>query len=158
MLAGNSIGSRIALEVALVEPKLVQGLLLYNAAAGINNKFTITDKLTPFYFKIFAIPIFTVLDLLLKNKSFAINLFDRVRDPLNIKSTLESVYVNKAACDDFLIDCIEDAAKDENSLDVFVEILTNDAGKTPDMFMESLNNVPIHFVWVSFLYSIYCGT
>lgn len=95
ILAGNSIGSRIALEAALISPESVKGLLLYNAAAGINNKFTITDTLTPFTLKLFAVPIFTLLDILLKQDWFGTWLFERTKNPENIRKTLQSVYVNK---------------------------------------------------------------
>ena len=136
ILAGNSIGSRISLETALIAPDLVRGLLLYNCAAGINNKFTLTDTLTPFAIKAFAVPIFTLLDVLLKNDGFAKGLFERTRKPENVKATLQSVYVNKDACDDELVDSILTAAADDNALKVFVEILTNDAGTTPDTFID----------------------
>ena len=136
ILAGNSIGSRISLETALIAPDLVRGLLLYNCAAGINNKFTLTDTLTPFSIKAFAVPIFSLLDLLLKNDGFAKGLFERTRKPENVKATLQSVYVNKDACDEELVESILTAAADDNALKVFVEILTNDAGSTPDTFID----------------------
>lgn len=119
---------------------------MFNAAAGINNKFTITDTLTPFSLKVLAVPIFTLLDILLKFEPFATWLFERTRKPENIRATLQSVYVNKAACDDELVSSIARAAEDENALKVFVEILTNDAGATPDTFIDRIK-CPIHFVW-----------
>ena len=96
----------------------IRALLLFNAAAGINNKFTMSDSLTPFSLKLFAIPIFTVLDILLKTNIFSSWLFERTRKRENIRSTLQSVYVNKFACDDELIDSIAKAAEDPNALDV----------------------------------------
>jgi|LauGreSBDMM110SN_4_FD.fasta_scaffold61546_1 pimeloyl-ACP methyl ester carboxylesterase len=146
ILAGNSIGSRIALEAALLAPDSIRGLLLYNAAAGINNKFTLTDTLTPLSIKLFAIPIFTLLDVLLKNEGFSSWLFERTRKPENILSTLQSVYSNKESCDEELVNSIATAAQDPNALKVFVEILTQDAGKTPDTFMEKIS-CPIKFIW-----------
>jgi pimeloyl-ACP methyl ester carboxylesterase len=122
VLAGNSIGSRIALETTLLAPESVRGLLLFNAAAGINNKFTLTDTLTPLSLKLFAIPIFSLLDILLKNVKFSSWLFERTRKPENILSTLRSVYVNKAACDDELVGSIASAAQDANALEVIDQI------------------------------------
>lgn len=121
-------------------------MLLYNAAAGINNKFTITDTLTPISLKLFAVPIFTVLDFLLKNSVFSTWLFERTRSRENIRSTLQSVYVNKDACDDYLVDSIASAAEDPNALKVFVEILTNAPGATPDTFIDKVL-CPIKFIW-----------
>jgi len=146
ILAGNSIGSRVALEAALMEPKIVRGLLLFNTAAGINNKFTLTDTLTPLSIKLFAIPVFTILDILLKNINFSTWLFERTRKTENIRATLQSVYVNKEACDEELVESIACAAQDPNALQVFVEILTNDAGMTPDTFIDQIQ-CPIKFIW-----------
>jgi pimeloyl-ACP methyl ester carboxylesterase len=115
ILAGNSIGSRVALEAARLAPETIRGLLLYNTAAGINNKFTITDTLTPLSIKLFAVPIFTLLDLLLKIDSFSGWFFERTRNPENIRATLQSVYVNKEACDDELVNSIASAAMDPNA-------------------------------------------
>lgn len=118
IIAGNSIGSRIALEAARIAPESVRALLLYNCAAGINNKFTITDSLTPLSLKLFAVPIFTLLDVLLKANFFSSWLFERTRNPENIRATLQSVYVNKDACDDELVSSIANAALDPNALKV----------------------------------------
>ena len=66
----------------------------------------------------FAVPIFSLLDLLLKNNASASWLFERTRNPENIRATLQSVYVNKGACDDTLVSSIATAAKDPNALKV----------------------------------------
>ena len=49
-------------------------------------------------------------------------------------------------CDDELVASIYAAAQDSKAREVFVEILTSDAGKTPDEFMDQIN-CPIQFVW-----------
>jgi pimeloyl-ACP methyl ester carboxylesterase len=146
ILAGNSIGSRICLEAALNAPDDVRGLLLYNAAAGINNKFTLYDTLTPPLLKVFCVPVFSLLDFLLKQEAFATWLFERTRKPENIRATLQSVYVNKDACDDELVASISKPAEDPNALKVFVEILTGAPGTTPDTFIDQIK-CPIKFVW-----------
>ena len=146
ILAGNSIGSRVALEAALLAPDTVKGLLLFNAAAGINNKFTLFDTLTPWAIKAFAVPLFTTLDVLLKNKRFANALFERTRKPDNVRATLQSVYVNKERCDDELVGSILGAAADASALDVFIEVLTAAPGATPDEFIDRIT-CPIQLVW-----------
>jgi len=146
VIAGNSMGSRVALEAALLAPDTVKGLLLFNAAAGINNKFTLTDTLTPWFIKAFAVPIFTALDVLLKNPGFATALFERTRKPENVRATLQSVYVNKERCDDELVGSILGAAADARALDVFVEVLTAAPGATPDTFLDRIQ-CPIQLVW-----------
>ena len=146
VVAGNSIGSRIALEAALLAGDKIRGLLLFNAAAGINNKFVISDRLTPLSLKLFAAPLFSVLDILLKNRFFSSWLFERTKNPENIKSTLQSVYVNKERCDDFLVQSIASPAEDPNALKVFVEILTNDPGVTPDTFIDQIK-MPMKLIW-----------
>ena len=146
VLVGNSIGSRIALQAALQASEKIRGLLLFNAAAGINNKFVITDELTPLSLKLFAVPLFGLLDILLKNQGFSTWFFERTKKPENIRATLQSVYVNKERCDDALVKSISFPAEDPNSLKVFVEILTNDAGATPDAFIDRIK-MPIKLIW-----------
>jgi pimeloyl-ACP methyl ester carboxylesterase len=119
ILVGNSIGSRIALECAATAPETIKGLLLYNAAAGINNKFTLTDELTPPLVKwLIARPLFSLLDILLRQPSFANWLFERTRKPENIRKTLQSVYVNQDAVDDVLVSSIAAPATDPRALQV----------------------------------------
>ena len=145
VVAGNSIGGLVAVNCA-ADGDGVKGLLLFNCAGGSNNKFVITDELTPWYLKLFAVPIFSTLDVLLKNAGFARWLFERTKTPENVQATLQSVYGNKAAVDDELVESILRPADDPNALDVFVRVLTGDPGTTPEKIMPRVD-VPTHLVW-----------
>ena len=57
-----------------------------------------------------------------------------------------SYTVNKDRCDDILVQSIAFPAEDPNALNVFVEILTNDAGQTPDTFIDKID-MPIKLIW-----------
>eukprot|EP00968_Pinguiococcus_pyrenoidosus_P024116 scaffold4289_cov246-Pinguiococcus_pyrenoidosus.AAC.1 len=144
-LAGNSVGSLVAATTAASNPD-VRGLLLYNIAAGMNNKFTMTDDLTPWTLKLFAIPLFSTLDALLGNDGFSKWFFERTKTEENVAQTLKSVYVNDERVDKELVQSILRPADDPNALEVFVRILTGYPGTTPDKLVPDLN-CPIKFIW-----------
>lgn len=53
-----------------------------------------------------AMPIFKLIDLILKTPSVAVPAFERFRQRESIRGVLQNVYVNKAAVDDELVDII----------------------------------------------------
>ena len=69
-------------------------------------------------------PIFLLLDALLKQRSLAQVLFNKFRTPDNIKSVLQSVYVDHNRVDEELIELIYRPSCDQGALDAFVAIIT----------------------------------
>eukprot|EP00929_Paragymnodinium_shiwhaense_P016957 TRINITY_DN12576_c0_g1_i1.p1 TRINITY_DN12576_c0_g1~~TRINITY_DN12576_c0_g1_i1.p1 ORF type:complete len:175 (-),score=31.20 TRINITY_DN12576_c0_g1_i1:229-753(-) len=112
----------------------------------MNNKFTMTDDLTPWSLKLFAVPIFALLDFLLRQKGFAAWLFERTKSAENVQQTLRNVYVNKSVVDKELVNSILAPADDPNALEVFTLILTGDPGTTPDKLLPRVT-CPIKLVW-----------
>eukprot|EP00636_Phaeomonas_parva_P015360 CAMPEP_0118887274 /NCGR_PEP_ID=MMETSP1163-20130328/25045_1 /TAXON_ID=124430 /ORGANISM="Phaeomonas parva, Strain CCMP2877" /LENGTH=348 /DNA_ID=CAMNT_0006825677 /DNA_START=201 /DNA_END=1247 /DNA_ORIENTATION=- len=145
VLAGNSIGGLVAVTTA-AKNAAAKGLLLFNCAGGMNNKFTITDDLTPLNLKLIATPIFSLLDILLRNEGFSRWFFERTKTEENVATTLASVYVNKDRVDGELVRSILRPADDANALEVFVRILTGDPGTTPEKLMPDVA-CPVKLVW-----------
>jgi pimeloyl-ACP methyl ester carboxylesterase len=114
----------------------------------MNNKFVLYDTLTPWYLKLVAYPFLTLLDILLNNEQFAQRFFDQIRTEDNIRTTLQSVYVNKDRVDDELVQSILKPAYHPNALKVFVRILTGHPGTTPDKLLPYVTK-PVKLVWGS---------
>ena len=77
-----------------------------------------------------AMPIFLLIDALLKQRSVAQVLFNKFRTPENIKSVLQSVYGNAAAVDEELVELIYRPSCDQGALDAFVSIITGGGPRT----------------------------
>jgi len=148
ILFGNSIGSLVACTAAADKARgsRVQGLVLNNCAAGMNNKFLMTStKVSPIGRALFS-GIFGVLDFLLAQDGFASWFFERTKTEENVSKVLQSVYVNKARVDGDLVSSILSPADDPNAQKVFVKILCGDPGATPETFMDEVKQ-PMLLVW-----------
>ena len=125
-LVGNSIGS-LACLLAAAEAEAagvrVRGVAVLNTAGAMNNK-GISDD---WRLKL-AAPLFALIDWLLAQPRIARTLFDRVREPGNIRDVLKSVYVNHDAIDDDLIELICSPAEDKGALETFVSIISGPPG------------------------------
>jgi len=146
VLMGNSIGSLVCCTAARDRPAAARGLVLCNCAAGMNNKFIVTDKRTPAVGKLIFGAIFGLLDILLSIDAFANWFFAKIKSVETVSNVLKGVYVDKTAVDDELVRSILDPAEDPNALNAFVKILTGDPGTTPDKFMDQIKQ-PILLVW-----------
>eukprot|EP00252_Welwitschia_mirabilis_P007909 TRINITY_DN19608_c0_g1_i6.p1 TRINITY_DN19608_c0_g1~~TRINITY_DN19608_c0_g1_i6.p1 ORF type:complete len:282 (-),score=35.00 TRINITY_DN19608_c0_g1_i6:69-914(-) len=108
VLVGNSVGS-LACLIAAAESRaeaqakgsVVQALVLLNCAGGMNNKALVGDWRT----RVLS-PLLWLIDFLLKQKVIASFIFQWVKARENLKKILESVYSNKAAVDDELIEVL----------------------------------------------------
>lgn len=149
VLLGNSIGSLIAITAAASawgRDGGVRGLLLLNVAGGMNVGHMVTDDLTPPGLKVAASLIFGALKALLSLGGFASWFFERLKTPGNVSQVMKSIYVNKDAVDDELVEGILAPAEDPNALAVFVKILTGDPGTSPDKLMP-LIKIPVLLIW-----------
>ncbi|CAN6333035.1 unnamed protein product [Urochloa humidicola] len=100
VLVGNSVGS-LACVIAAAESNrdVVRGLVLLNCAGGMNNKAIVDD----WRIKLL-LPLLWLIDFLLKQRPIALALFERVKGRDNLKDILLSVYGNKDAVDDELVE------------------------------------------------------
>jgi pimeloyl-ACP methyl ester carboxylesterase len=141
-IVGNSIGSLAALMAAADNPS-VKSLILLNCAGGLNNKAIQEDWRVKL-----AMPLFLLIDALLKNETIGTYLFNKVRDKENLRKILVQTYPkNPSAVDDELVEILHAPSNHPNAKDVFVEIITtNSAGPSP---LEILPNIacPMLLLW-----------
>lgn len=143
VLVGNSVGS-LACVIAASESSrdVVRGLVLLNCAGGMNNKAIVDD----WRIKLL-LPLLWLIDFLLKQRPIASALFDRVKNRDNLKDILLSVYGNKDAVDDELVEIIRGPADTEGALDAFVSTVTGPPGPSPIALMPRLGDVPVLVLW-----------
>ncbi|KAL6619222.1 hypothetical protein ACP70R_034361 [Stipagrostis hirtigluma subsp. patula] len=143
VLVGNSVGS-LACVIAASESTrdVVKGLVLLNCAGGMNNKAIVDD----WRIKLL-LPLLWLIDFLLKQRSIASALFGRVKNRDNLKDILLSVYGNKDAVDDELVEIIRGPADTEGALDAFVSTVTGPPGPSPIALMPRLADVPVLVLW-----------
>ncbi|OAE22635.1 hypothetical protein AXG93_531s1180 [Marchantia polymorpha subsp. ruderalis] len=120
---------------------LVRGTVVINCAGGMNNK-AVTDD---WRLKLL-LPILWLIDFILSIPALATPLFDRIRSPDNIKSVLQSVYNNKDAVDDELVEIILTPAGDPGALNAFITINSGPPGPKPQTLLPKINH-PILVVW-----------
>ncbi|KAJ4748243.1 alpha/beta-Hydrolases superfamily protein [Rhynchospora pubera] len=142
VLVGNSVGS-LACVIAASESNgdLVRGLVLLNCAGGMNNKAIVDD----WRIKLI-MPLLWLVDFLLKQKRIASAIFERVKQRENLKNILISVYGNKEAVDEDLIEIIRRPADDDGALDAFISTVTGPPGPSPISLMPKIS-VPVLVLW-----------
>ncbi|CAD6333790.1 unnamed protein product [Miscanthus lutarioriparius] len=143
VLVGNSVGS-LACVIAASESsrEVVRGLVLLNCAGGMNNKAIVDD----WRIKLL-LPLLWLIDFLLKQRPIASALFNRVKNRDNLKDILLSVYGNKDAVDDELVEIISGPADTEGALDAFVSTVTGPPGPSPIALMPRLADLPVLVLW-----------
>ncbi|XP_047093090.1 pheophytinase, chloroplastic-like [Lolium rigidum] len=92
------------------------------------------------------LPLLWLIDFLLKQKSIASALFGRVKERQNLKDILLSVYGNKDAVDDELVEIIRGPADTEGALDAFVSTVTGPPGPSPIPLMPEIK-IPVLVLW-----------
>ncbi|KAJ3678113.1 hypothetical protein LUZ60_001916 [Juncus effusus] len=142
VLIGNSVGS-LACVIAASEAndELVRGLVLLNCAGGMNNKAIVDDWRIKLIF-----PLLWLIDFLLKQRRIASAIFERVKQKENLRNILASVYGNKGAVDDDLVEIIKRPAEQEGALDAFVSIVTGPPGPSPITLMPVIS-MPVLILW-----------
>lgn len=134
VFVGNSVGSLASLMVGANAPERVRGIVLLNCAGGMNNKAIVDDwriKLV--------MPIFLLIDFLLKKPKIARYIFDNVRTKENLRKALLSVYPgNAAAVDEELVEMLHVPSCDAGALDVFVSVITGPPGPRPEQLIPQI--------------------
>ncbi|CAE8604485.1 unnamed protein product, partial [Polarella glacialis] len=117
-----------------------------NCGAGMNSKFLTTSSIIPLQIRLFSMPLFFIVDALLKVRPLVEFGFQRLATKETISKVLEAVYVNAGAVDDELIDGVLEPAADPGALDVFVNVLTGDPGCSADEYLPSVR-CPVRLIW-----------
>lgn len=154
VLGGNSIGGIIAMGVASkscsgAEEKSfggVRGLLLFNCAAGSNNKLVLTSYRTNWLEKTLGWIVFSLFDVVLAQEAIARFGFEQLATKGTVKALLQNVYVNSERVNDELVDNILTAAADENALSVLVKCLSGDPGTPPEKLVSKVS-CPVKMIW-----------
>ncbi|CAK9190201.1 unnamed protein product [Sphagnum troendelagicum] len=142
VLIGNSIGSLACVIASAAAPSgLVRGTVLLNCSGGMNNKAISDDWRLQL-----ASPLLWLIDFLLQRPYIATRLFNRVKSRDNLKTILQSIYSNKDAVDDELVEVILRPADTAGALDAFVSIITGPPGPKPMKLIPSISN-PILVLW-----------
>ncbi|KAK7268975.1 hypothetical protein RIF29_21687 [Crotalaria pallida] len=142
VLIGNSVGS-LACVIAAADSSqtLVRGIVLLNCAGGMNNKAIVDD----WRIKLL-LPLLWLVDFLLKQKGIASSIFERVKQRENLRNILSSVYQNKEAVDEELVEIIRGPADEPGALDAFVSIVTGPPGPNPVQLMPKIS-LPVLLLW-----------
>lgn len=118
-LVGNSVGSLACLMTAASLQKRIKGIALLNCAGAMNNK-SLTDD-----WRIrLALPLFLLIDFLLKIKPVADYLFRAYASKENVEKILQRVYCNQTAVDQELVEIIHRPSTDPGAQEVFISIIT----------------------------------
>lgn len=146
ILVGNSVGSLACVIAAAASeeessPSMVKGLVLLNCAGGMNNKAIVDDWRIKLLW-----PLLWLIDFLLNQRPIASAIFERAKQRENLRNVLLSVYGNKDAVDDTLVEIIKEPAEDEGALDAFVSIVTGPPGPSPIKLMPGIS-IPVLILW-----------
>lgn len=140
VLAGNSLGGYASLCVGAQRPELAAGVILLNSA-GPFTEMQMTSKPDPLRQFLGSIVQSVVLQPL---PSFLI--FQYVRQPWFIRRTLESVYLDKTAVTDRLVEEIYRPSCDEGAARVFASVFRSPRGETVDVLLSQLAR-PLMLLW-----------
>ena len=108
VLVGNSIGSLVSVTMASQnQGEKLKGVYMVNCSGGMNITAGIDKPPTTF----FGWVVLLVTNLL-KIDPICNVLFDKTRDPENVRQTLQNIYLNKDRVDDELVNSIVNPSKD----------------------------------------------
>ncbi|MDJ0508045.1 MAG: alpha/beta fold hydrolase [Crocosphaera sp.] len=136
VLAGNSLGGYASLCVASQCPETSQGLILLNSAGPFSDtqKATKTNRIQ------------TIIRSILLQPWVSYLLFQYMRRPSKIRSTLNKVYYNKEAVTEQLVNDIYRPSCDVGAAQVFASVFKTPQGKTVDSLLQSLSH-PLLMLW-----------
>ncbi|KAK8950742.1 hypothetical protein KSP39_PZI004654 [Platanthera zijinensis] len=120
---------------------LVRAIVLLNCAGGMNNKAIVDDWRIRLI-----LPLLWLFDFLLNQRIIASAIFENVKKRENLYNILLSVYGNKEAVDEDLIEIVKRPADDAGALDAFVSIVSGPPGPNPMSLMPKVT-VPVLLLW-----------
>ncbi|MBD1998349.1 alpha/beta fold hydrolase [Leptolyngbya sp. FACHB-541] len=140
VLAGNSLGGYSALCVAAQRPESAVGLVLLNSA-GPFTEMQLTSKPDPF-----RQTMGTLIQSFLLQPLPSFLLFQYVRQRWVIRRTLESVYLDKSAITDQLVEDIYRPSCDSGAAKVFASVFKSPRGEKIDVLLNQLT-CPLLLLW-----------
>ena len=143
VIVGNSLGGYAALAAGAELNELSAGVILLNAA-GYFSEEKLRKK------NMLQTSIETVAGIFIKNIVLQRLIFENMRNPKNIRKTLNQVYVNKKNVDDYLVESIRNPSLDVGAFNVFRSVFnpSGPQGEPLDNLFKQLNS-PLLLLWGS---------
>ena len=143
VIVGNSLGGYAALAAGAELDELSAGVILLNAAGYFSEEKLVKKNMLQ-------TSIETVAGIFLKNVVLQRLIFENMRNPKNIKKTLNQVYVNKKNVDDYLVESIRNPSLDIGAFNVFRSVFnpSGPQGEPLDSLFNKLNS-PLLLLWGS---------
>ena len=143
VIVGNSLGGYAALAAGAELNELSAGVILLNAAGYFSEEKLVKKNMLQ-------TSIETVAGIFLKNVVLQRLIFENMRNPKNIKKTLNQVYVNKKNVDDYLVESIRNPSLDIGAFNVFRSVFnpSGPQGEPLDSLFNKLN-APLLLLWGS---------
>ena len=135
---GNSIGGLLSLTMAAAAPEMTAGCTLINCAGGLNHR---PEELN--------LPLRVVMGTFSKvvgSPGLGRMLFELVRRPGRIRSSLHQVYCDRAAVTDELVELIYQPSCDPGAHAVFASVLSAPPGPKPSELLPQLQ-CPLLVLW-----------
>ena len=141
IIVGNSLGGYAALAAGAELNELSAGVILLNAAGYFSEEKTIKKNMIQ-------TSIETFVGIFLKNIVLQRIIFENMRNPRNIKKTLNQVYLDKKNVDDFLVDSIRNPSLEYGAFNVFRSVFnpSGPQGLPLDKLFAELDS-PLLLLW-----------
>ncbi len=143
VIIGNSLGGYAALAAGAALNELSAGVVLLNAAGFFSEEKLVKKNMLQ-------TSIETVAGIFLKNVVLQRLIFENMRNPKNIRKTLNQVYVNKNNVDDYLVNSIRNPSLDVGAFNVFRSVFnpSGPQGEPLDLLFKNLKS-PLLLLWGS---------
>ena len=143
VIVGNSLGGYAALAAGATLNELSAGVILLNAAGYFSEEKLLKKNMLQTSLE-------TVAGIFLKNIVLQRLIFENMRNPRNIKKTLNQVYLNKNNVDDFLVNSIRNPSLDAGAFNVFRSVFnpSGPQGEPLDLLFNQLKS-PLLLLWGS---------
>ena len=143
VIVGNSLGGYAALAAGAELNELSAGVILLNAAGYFSEEKLVKKNMLQTSLE-------TVAGIFLKNVVLQRLIFENMRNPKNIKKTLNQVYVDKKNVDDYLVESIRNPSLDIGAFNVFRSVFnpSGPQGEPLDSLFNKLN-APLLLLWGS---------
>ncbi|MFZ4640240.1 MAG: alpha/beta fold hydrolase [Nodosilinea sp.] len=139
-LVGNSIGCVVALQTAVLDPELVQGLALLNCSL---RQFHERKQPGLAWHERIAVP---WIQGLLGNRILSRLFFSAIARPGTLKAILKQAYVNPDAVTDDLVNLLLAPAREPGAAEVFTAFLCYSQGPLAEDLLPQVQ-VPVLIVW-----------
>ena len=141
VIVGNSLGGYAALAAGAELCELSAGVVLLNAAGYFSEEKLIKKNILQTSLETFA-------GIFIKNIVLQRLIFENMRNPKNIRKTLNQVYLNKTNVDDYLVESIRNPSLDAGAFNVFRSVFnpSGPQGEPLDLLFEKLKS-PLLLLW-----------